>query len=64
VPIALPLIDEPVVDLFQLQASLFHKLGFIIFLYQQNPFHSTIIEFFMDKYAYNLINKIKGTSYN
>jgi hypothetical protein len=36
VPIALPLIDEPVVDLLQLQASLFNKLGFIIFLCQQN----------------------------
>lgn len=52
-PVALPLIDEPVVDLLQLQASLFNKLGLIILLYQQNKntFDATIIDLLMHTYT-------------
>lgn len=34
-PVSLPLVDEPVVDLFQLQASFFNKLCLIVFLQYQ-----------------------------
>jgi hypothetical protein len=37
VPVPLPLVDEPVVDLLQLQAGLFDELSLIVFLYQPRP---------------------------